>query len=1649
MISTPLIRSKILSQSSSLPSRSHPLIPLFDEHLHVLKSEHDSTSLRSITQKLHDLEKLHNHVHDLLLLPHTRQVFARERNEKWVDEILEGYLRLVDFCSVAKDFLSHSKEQISNFLFILRRKKLDSEYDFSEFLSSRKSIKKRIRKSLRSYIIGSFKNKQSFSTLLDKDDQETISIISMLKETEYLTVDLFEELLSSVAGVRPSGRWALVASWLIKSRKKSGGRSKSASLEFGDLDASLSKFVSKCEMGSKIEDLKQQLREMELVIAVVEERLECMFKRLIKSRVSLLNMQSQYTSNHTRSLSLPSKSDPVFSQFEETLSNVRNSESSCSSLLSMNNSLVGLKHLYSKIDDLLQSPHVQQLISRESHMKFADRVLDGHIVLLDACTTAKDHVSLAKQSVQQLLSAVRRKDADSVHFYLNSRRKSKKMIRKSLKQSRIFVSREKDGETMNDLAYMLKEAELTGVKMLESLLSYLMGTNNKVQTRWALVSKLMSTKKNESCQNEFEKIDVFLQSSSLGDLRVDEEIIIMSELKRTDSSIQNLEEELDCLFRQLIKTRQITMKSIIISQTRSSSMPSRPYPLLPEFEHHLQALKSDNFPTSSSSLSSISEKMNNLEQIHDFIDNLLILPHTHQIFTRERHEKWVEQIMDGYLGLVDACATAKDFIFQSKDYISNLLSVLRRKRGSVDLSEFISSRKTIKKQIQKSLRNIGRYKKNSPVLKTGDKDQETIAIISMLKEVESITLELIEALLSSISGSKDSKWSLVSKLMGSRKVSCHEHKSSMLGFEDLDASLSKFVSKCETGSKIEELKQQLREMELVIRVIEERLERLFKRLIKSRVSLLNMQSHMPSRPYYPIIPEFKLHLQKMKSDHFPTSSSSSLSSIAEKMNNLEQIHDFIDNLLILPHTHQIFTRERHEKWVEQILDGYLGLVDACATAKDFITQSKEHISNLLSVLRRKRGSEDLSEFISSRKMIKKQIQKSLRKIGSYKKNSSGLKTGEKDQETIAIIGMLKEAESVTLELIEALLSSISRSKDGSKLSKWSLVSNIMGSRKVSCHEHEHKSSMLEFGDLDALSSKFVSKCETGSKIEDLQRQLRKMELVITVIEERLECLFKRLIKSRVSLLNMQSQLTIRLCRQFTPFATYLSSFFPKKPGKIVRRNLGGISRASEHLCHDERFHRAFKRKHSKHSFHPPTKTSPGRTFRAHLLMKNRKKEYKKVVEKYSCFEEKILGNYDKETIAIVRMLKEVKLMKIDLMEDLSLRSLEAKELVFLSHEKSFVPTSQKCTELFGFGDLDSALRKFVHPRTSKSCETGLRVDEHQMQSRDINLRDIDAIIRVVEERLECLFKRLIQSRVCLLNMNSHFTMKSIILSHMRSSSMPSRPYYPLIPEFKLHLQKIKSDNFPTSSSSSLSSIAEKMKDLEQIHDLIDNLLILPHTHQIFTRESHEKWVEQILDGYLGLVDACATAKDFISQSKDYISNLLSVLRRKRGSENLSEFISSRKTIKKQIQKSLRKLGSYKNSPSVLETGDKDQETIAIIGMLKEAESITLELIETLLSSISRSKDGSRLSNWSLVSKLVGSRKVSCHEHKSSMLGFEDLDASLSKIFSKCETGSKIEELKQQLREMDLVIAVIEERFESLFKRLIKSRVSLLNMQSQL
>ncbi|KAI5647741.1 hypothetical protein M9H77_33746 [Catharanthus roseus] len=261
------------------------------------------------------------------------------------------------------------------------------------------------------------------------------------------------------------------------------------------------------------------------------------------------------TRRHARSISLPSRSHPFLPQFDEQLSRVKVSEAAASTLSSMSNRLVDLNNLYDCTDDVLQLPHVQQAISQECQDKCADEMLDGYLRLLDACSTSRDIFSQTKESIRELLSALRRNDRDQLSGYLTSRRNSKRIIQKALKDLRSIRNRQsaiasqKDDETVAIFS-MLKEVESISLNMFYSFLSHLNGT----KSGWSLVSKLMNQEKKSSA-TEFEKVDaIILQKlSNLDDMEQLEDV--QNQLGNILTSIQTVEEELECLFRRLIKSR--------------------------------------------------------------------------------------------------------------------------------------------------------------------------------------------------------------------------------------------------------------------------------------------------------------------------------------------------------------------------------------------------------------------------------------------------------------------------------------------------------------------------------------------------------------------------------------------------------------------------------------------------------------------------------------------------------------------------------------------------------------------------------------------------------------------------------------------------------------------------------------------------------------------------------------------------------------------------------------------------------------------------------------------------------------------------------------------------------------------------------------
>lgn len=294
MASSPLNpKSHSHGRSNSLPSRSHPLILECNEHLDGLRAS-KATIFSSLVlcKNIRCLQDLIECVEKLTHLPLTQDVLLHEREENWVDEVLDGSLRLLDVCSAAKDALLHTKECTRELHSMIRRKRggeVELAAEAKKFLTSRKVVKKAISKALAN-LNGTSKSCNISSTTTDKDHQ-TVSLITLLQDTEVATLSTFQTLLQFISG----STQAKSNSWLSISKliqpKRVGCSQVADENEFAQVDAALHSFVfSKTSKFEETNNLQSHLEKMESCIQDFEEGLEFLFRRLIRIRVSLLNV---------------------------------------------------------------------------------------------------------------------------------------------------------------------------------------------------------------------------------------------------------------------------------------------------------------------------------------------------------------------------------------------------------------------------------------------------------------------------------------------------------------------------------------------------------------------------------------------------------------------------------------------------------------------------------------------------------------------------------------------------------------------------------------------------------------------------------------------------------------------------------------------------------------------------------------------------------------------------------------------------------------------------------------------------------------------------------------------------------------------------------------------------------------------------------------------------------------------------------------------------------------------------------------------------------------------------------------------------------------------------------------------------------------
>ncbi|KAF8013178.1 hypothetical protein BT93_I1149 [Corymbia citriodora subsp. variegata] len=261
---------------------------------------------------------------------------------------------------------------------------------------------------------------------------------------------------------------------------------------------------------------------------------------------------------HARSVSLPSKPNPLIPQAEEHLRRIKSSGATACSFSSVSNTISSVVDFYDSVEDLLLFPDTQHAFVQEG----GDEVLERSLSLLDLCSTAKDVIAQTKENMQELQSTLRRRWGDDlalrskIEAYLTSRKKAKKTIQNSLKNLKIksiFSSADQSGMTT---VSMLREAEEVTLGSIESLLTLVHGKSRSC----SFFGKLMHSKRvvadEKASNSELEKVDsavhTLLSHKNGKSIQMNYVQKILGEI---ESRIHDLEEEVECLIRRLIKTR--------------------------------------------------------------------------------------------------------------------------------------------------------------------------------------------------------------------------------------------------------------------------------------------------------------------------------------------------------------------------------------------------------------------------------------------------------------------------------------------------------------------------------------------------------------------------------------------------------------------------------------------------------------------------------------------------------------------------------------------------------------------------------------------------------------------------------------------------------------------------------------------------------------------------------------------------------------------------------------------------------------------------------------------------------------------------------------------------------------------------------------
>ncbi|TKY69087.1 hypothetical protein E2542_SST05351 [Spatholobus suberectus] len=140
------------------------------------------------------LKDMHNSANNLLHSPMVQQALVHQREEKWVNDVSESSLRMLEVCGISKDVLLLVKEHLQELQFTLRRASIGdpgTEEKITTYNCYRKKLKKETLKCLK-WLKGM--KSQTVTMLPPMNEQKLVLVVDVLREVRMTSICIVESL---------------------------------------------------------------------------------------------------------------------------------------------------------------------------------------------------------------------------------------------------------------------------------------------------------------------------------------------------------------------------------------------------------------------------------------------------------------------------------------------------------------------------------------------------------------------------------------------------------------------------------------------------------------------------------------------------------------------------------------------------------------------------------------------------------------------------------------------------------------------------------------------------------------------------------------------------------------------------------------------------------------------------------------------------------------------------------------------------------------------------------------------------------------------------------------------------------------------------------------------------------------------------------------------------------------------------------------------------------------------------------------------------------------------------------------------------------------------------------------------------------------